>query len=527
MKNETLETQAHWLLVLCGLLVCLVLALACVAPAYADSKAKASSSAQQEAAEVGEIAKDLSDGVYYGSGEGYQSTITVAVTVASGKITDVRIVSHADDAPYVARAEKLIPNIISRQSADVDTVSGVTFSSRGILSAVKDAMSGSGSVAITSSAWFGAAMIALAVVLFGSAVWLARKMLSGGSRAQMAKLTRRQRWCIQGMFFLLAPSSFATGFMGLKTLLMQINVMNTHRGYDFEVMSFTVFLVLLLALTVVLGRFFCGYVCSFGLLGDAVYAAGNALAKKLGIKRKPLPAKLELVLRGIKYVVLVGICAAVLMGFYTTINNNSPWTVFGKLANLSVSNVTAVGAVLLGLVVLGMLLKERFFCEFLCPLGALFSILPTLPTGRMRRQRPKCRKNCAACKHACPVSIEPKGGLLAGECIMCNGCADVCPQENVTCGLELRADQLEALAAVGAGAVSESPAAPKAAEGVAFGVPAVPAKTECAAAPENAPRKRSARELVFCRSVSVLWKAAIVLLVLWLMQVTRFLPLLG
>ena len=533
MENETKTARSRWLSAVCALLLSVALVLMCAAPAYADTKAKskASNSSQQETEQVGEIAKDLSDGVYYGSGEGYQSTITVAVTVASGKITDVRIVSHADDAPYVARAEKLIPNIISQQSADVDTISGVTFSSRGILSAVKDAMSGSGSVAITSSVWFGAAMIAVAVVLFGLAVWLARKMLAATSRAQKAKLTRRQRWCIQGMFFLLAPSSFATGFMGLKTLLMQINVMNTHRGYDFEVMSFTVFLVLLLVLTVVLGRFFCGYVCSFGLLGDAVYAAGNALAKKLGIKRKSLPAKVELALRGIKYVVLVAICIAVLMGFYTTVNNNSPWTVFGKLANLSVSGVTAVGAVLLGLVVVGMLLKERFFCEFLCPLGALFSVIPTLPTGRMRRQRPKCRKNCAACKHACPVSIEPKGRLLAGECIMCNSCADVCPQKNVTCGLELRADQLEELvAAAEANAAPAPSAAAKAAEGA---TPAAPgpteatAKPEGAAAPQTTPHKRSPRELLFCRPVSVLWKAALVLLVLWLMQITRFLPMLG
>ncbi len=549
METRTREHQSRWAYVLCALLLSLALALAGAAPAYADSKAKnaSSSSSQQESAQVGEIAKDLSDGVYYGSGEGYQSTITVAVTVASGKITDVRIVSHADDAPYVARAEKLIPNIISQQSADVDTISGVTFSSRGILSAVKDAMSGSGSVAITSSAWFGAAMIALAVVLFGLAVWLARKMLASDSRAQKAKLTRRQRWCIQGMFFLLAPSSFATGFMGLKTLLMQINVMNTHRGYDFEVMSFTVFLVLLLLLTVVLGRFFCGYVCSFGLLGDAVYAAGDALAKKLGIRRKPLPAKVELALRGIKYVVLVAICAAVLMGFYTAINNNSPWTVFGKLANLSASGVTAVGAVLLGLTVAGMLLKERFFCEFLCPLGALFSLVPTLPTGRMRRQRPKCRKNCAACKHACPVSIEPKGRLLAGECVMCNGCADVCPQQNVTCGLELRADQLEELAAkaeaeaaVAGGAsgvdtigarvqpIAEVSVANGDETSAANGAAELqPAKSPEPTSSAKAPRPGGLRGLVFSRPVSVLWKAALVLLVLWLMQVTRFLPLLG
>lgn len=464
-----------------------------VSAAHADT----AKSASQQDARLSGIAEGLSDGVYYGSGEGYQSTITVAVTVADGRITDVRIVSHADDAAYVARAEKLIPSILSQQTADVDTISGVTYSSKGIVAAVKDAMTGSGTVAITNSVWFGALMIVLAFALFAGAGVLAKRYLSSSSRAEKLKLTRRQRWLVQGAFFVLAPSSFATGFMGLKTLLMQINVMNTHRGYDFEVMLFTVFLAVLLVITVLIGRFFCGYVCSFGFLGDAVYAADNVLARKLGIKRKPLPAKLELILRGLKYVVLMAVCVLVLMGFYTAVNNNSPWTVFGKLANLSVSGITAVGAILLALIVVGMLFKERFFCEFLCPLGALFSLMPTLPMGRMRRQRPKCRKNCAACKQHCPVGIEPKGRLLAGECIMCGECAEVCPQKNVTCGLELRADEVPSISDAQSDAVSGSP------------------------------NKRSAREVLFSRPVAVLWKALIVILVLWLMQVTRFLPLLG
>ena len=476
-------------------LLCLaVVALCFPGGAWADS-AKGTSSASQS--EIQGIAENLSDGVYYGSGEGYQSTITVAVTVASGKITDVRIVSHADDAAYVERAEKLIPSILSQQTADVDTISGVTYSSKGIIAAVKDAMSGSGTVAITNSVWFGALMALLALALLMGAAVLAKRYLSADSRAQKLRLSRRQRWLVQGAFFVLAPSSFATGFMGLKTLLMQINVMNTHRGYDFEVMLFTVFLVLLLVLTVLIGRFFCGYVCSFGFLGDAVYAAGNAVTKKLGITRPQLPAKAEIVLRGVKYVVLVAICALVLMGFYTAVNNNSPWTVFGKLANLSVSGITATGAVLLALIVVGMLFKERFFCEFLCPLGALFSLIPTLPTGRMRRQRPKCRKGCAACRTQCPVNIEPKGKVLAGECLMCGECAEVCPQANITCGLELRADECaeEAFAADGE-------------------------------AGEPASSQR-VRRILLARPIAVVWKALIVILVLWLMQVTRFLPLMG
>lgn len=436
------------------------------------------------------IAADRSDGVYYGSGEGYQSTITVAVTVKDHRITDVRIVSHADDAAYVARAEKLIDSIIDQQTADVDTISGVTFSSRGIISAVKDAMTGSGSMAITSSIWFSVGMIVLAVALFAGAVVCARRWLAAKTRAEKRKANRAQQWFVQGMFFLLAPSSFATGFMGLKTLFMQFYIMNTRRGYDFEIMSFTILLIILVVLTVIFGRFFCGYVCGFGFLGDAAYKLSSTVAKKMGKQPPHLPVAATKVLRFLKYVVLVAVCALVASGFYSDVNANSPWTVFGKLANLSVANVTAIGAVLLGLIVVGMLTEERFFCRFLCPLGAIYSILPTLPTGRMKRQRPKCRKNCAACQKACPVDIEPKGGLLAGECVTCGRCAEVCPQQNVTCGLEVRADEL-----------------PEAAEG-------------------EAPKLTTA-QLLLTRPVSVLWKAALFLLILWLMAVTRFLPTIG
>ena len=89
MENRAKNTRSRWMSAFCALLLSVALVLVCAMPAYADSKAKskAANGSQQETEQLGEIAKDLSDGVYYGSGEGYQSTITVAVTVASGKIT--------------------------------------------------------------------------------------------------------------------------------------------------------------------------------------------------------------------------------------------------------------------------------------------------------------------------------------------------------------------------------------------------------------------------------------------------------
>ena len=81
------------------------------------------------------------DGVYEGSGSGYRGTTEVTVTVENGYITDIELVSKKDDDKFFNRAwDKIIDSILSAQSTDVSTVSGATFSSRGIIEAVSDAM---------------------------------------------------------------------------------------------------------------------------------------------------------------------------------------------------------------------------------------------------------------------------------------------------------------------------------------------------------------------------------------------------
>ncbi len=82
----------------------------------------------------------LNDGTYTGSARGYKSVITVQVTIAGGKITDIQVVSQGDDEPYFSNARAVIQRVISSQSMNVDTVSGATYSSTGILVAIKNAL---------------------------------------------------------------------------------------------------------------------------------------------------------------------------------------------------------------------------------------------------------------------------------------------------------------------------------------------------------------------------------------------------
>ena len=81
------------------------------------------------------------DGTYTGEGSGYGGTIQVEVTLADQEITDISVVSApGEDGAYLSQAEGVIDSVISAQSTDVDTVSGATFSSTGILNAIDDAL---------------------------------------------------------------------------------------------------------------------------------------------------------------------------------------------------------------------------------------------------------------------------------------------------------------------------------------------------------------------------------------------------
>ena len=83
---------------------------------------------------------DLEDGVYKGTGTGYAGNITVSVQIKDKQIVSIDILSSSDDEAFFSRAKAVIDKIIEGQTLDVDTVSGATFSSRGIISAVKNAL---------------------------------------------------------------------------------------------------------------------------------------------------------------------------------------------------------------------------------------------------------------------------------------------------------------------------------------------------------------------------------------------------
>lgn len=83
----------------------------------------------------------FADGSYEGVGVGFGGDIKVEVVVSEGKISEVKILeAPSEDAAYLEMARELTETIVKKQSTEVDTVSGATFSSRGILEAAEAAL---------------------------------------------------------------------------------------------------------------------------------------------------------------------------------------------------------------------------------------------------------------------------------------------------------------------------------------------------------------------------------------------------
>ncbi|MGN1402819.1 MAG: FMN-binding protein [Ruminococcus sp.] len=108
-----------------------------------ETSTKTTTATAPTVAKVSEFAS-YRDGTYTGTGTGFSGPITVQVVIADGKIKDITIVSTTDDSPYVDAAAALLKNIISAQSTNVDTVSGATYSSVGLIEAVRDALQKAG-----------------------------------------------------------------------------------------------------------------------------------------------------------------------------------------------------------------------------------------------------------------------------------------------------------------------------------------------------------------------------------------------
>ena len=185
-------------------------------------------------------------------------------------------------------------------------------------------------------------------------------------------------------------------------------------------------------ITAIWGRFFCGFICSFGAMQDLLWRAGKHL-----VKRPLISERADRALKYLKYFVL----AFIVVGVWTFGVGEgvlwSPWTVFGMYASPFGGFPTemmflSIGGLLLLMTVIGSLLIERFFCKYLCPLGALFALASKFRIFRVKKPGAACG-SCRMCTKRCAMAIPlyRYDEIRSGECIDCMKCTSVCRRDNV------------------------------------------------------------------------------------------------
>ena len=237
------------------------------------------------------------------------------------------------------------------------------------------------------------------------------------------------RRAVQAAAFVLVPGLFISIFSAIKNIYMAA-ITGT-----FTVSAYLPQLFILLAvipLTVVMGRFFCGFLCAFGSLGDFIWSISSRIRKK----KMRISERADHVLKYFKYVLLLFIVIFVwTLGAVSIPADANPWSIFGMYTSISawgnLAGFLSLGGALLLLIMAGSFFVERFFCRYMCPLGAIFAIISKLRLFKIAKPTTDCG-SCKLCTRNCSMGIDlyNRDEVKSSECIDCMECIPPCPKEN-------------------------------------------------------------------------------------------------
>jgi len=213
------------------------------------------------------------------------------------------------------------------------------------------------------------------------------------------------------------------GLMNTKFFFSTGHIPLIHPAAMFLFLAFT-------AMSLLLKKAFCSWICPVGTLSE--YLA--ILGRRVFGRNLHLPRWADIPLRGLKYLLLAffgffiaTMSAEALAGFMQT--------PYGLLADIKMLNffrdISLTAAVIIGLLMIGSMLVQNFWCRYLCPYGALMGLVSLFSPVKIRRDADACI-DCAKCAKACPagLAVDKLVQIRSVECTACMACIASCPAEN-------------------------------------------------------------------------------------------------
>lgn len=251
---------------------------------------------------------------------------------------------------------------------------------------------------------------------------------------------------------------FRAGFLSFTLLFIgfyaqgQLSVVNIFtvqlalvEGLDFEVflldpIIFILWIYTFISLFVVGRGLFCGWLCPFGALQEAL----GWIATRIGLKQIRVAYDTHRRLLKVKYLVLIGLMG---VAFYSLGYAEQGAEIEPFKTVITLGMVREWPFVVYALILLGLgLYIHKFYCRYLCPLGAGLAILGKFHLFGWLNRRAECGSPCQLCRHKCEIgAIRKNGEIDYDECIQCLECV-VILRDAAQCAPEMKAQRRAAVA---------------------------------------------------------------------------------
>lgn len=202
-----------------------------------------------------------------------------------------------------------------------------------------------------------------------------------------------------------------------------------------------------IAMALLFRRSFCGQICPLGFLQELF----GGLGRKILRRKLEMPASFDHLARYLKYIVLVVFVGMAWTAADLSVRPYDPWAAWQHLSSAEVLTDFSIGLVVLGIALVSSMVYDRFFCKYLCPMGAFLGIFSKVSLFKVRRNAETCIE-CKACDTACPmnITVSEVETVESSECISCGECATACPVKDTLATQTRGGRRLSPLATTGA-----------------------------------------------------------------------------